>query len=456
MGKNARFEVKLIFMVMMFIVLIGCGDNESQSNVSTPNTGGTETKAPAPDPVPETKEPEVPAVSFDPVELSVWFSTAKPDDAAFNEIFVQPVKKKQPNISMKMVTGKLEDMITAQDVPDLIYTHTGHLYAIKDLELLTDLTPFVKKYNVNLGEIEPVVIQMLDKTVPGQMTSFPYMVNFNALFYNIDLFDKFGVDYPPDGMNWDQAIDLGRLMTRLENGQQYRGLMVYSVASLQRQLGNAFYDPGSMRATLDTPEWKSLIDIFMRIYSITGNELVPPISTTGGLNEFTKDRNVAMLGRTNLITNSLKGPSEEGLNWDIAQYPSNPARPNIMTDVDAHVMLISSTSKHKEAAFQVLNSIVSDEVQMLISKKYARVSILKGSKYQKSFAAEVSYAQGKRISSIFKSSLGTSPFRDAIAGQGGGLIEKAFIEIYLNESDVNTALRRANEALDNYIVEIQK
>lgn len=454
MGKvNTFCRINGLLVVLMLAILAGCGEKDSQDNMPMPNADGPETKAPDTE-KPETKQPETPAISFDPVELSVWFSTAKPDDEAFEEIFVQPVKNKHPNITMKMVTGNLADMIAARDVPDLIYTHTGYLYAINDMELFTDLTPYIKKYNVDLSSVDPVVLRMLDVVVPGQVTSFPYMVNFNGLFYNVDLFDKFGVDYPSDGMNWDEAIELGQLMTREESGQTYRGLMAYSVASLQRQLGNTFYDPNSMKATLDTPEWKSILDIFMRIYSIPGNELVGQISTTGGLNEFTKDRNVAMLSRTNLITNSLKGPSEEGLNWDVAQYPSNPARPNIMTDVDAHVMLISSTSQHKEAAFQVLSSIVSEEVQMLISRKYARVSVLKDPKFQAAFASEVPYAQGKRISSIFKSSLGTSPFRDAIAGQAASLIEKAFVEAYSGEADVNTALRNANEALDKFIAEM--
>lgn len=45
-----------------------------------------------------------------------------------------------------------------------------------------------------------------------------------ALFYNIDLFDQFGVPYPENGMDWPEIIDLARKLTLERDGVNYKGL----------------------------------------------------------------------------------------------------------------------------------------------------------------------------------------------------------------------------------------
>ncbi|TNJ63319.1 extracellular solute-binding protein [Paenibacillus hemerocallicola] len=387
-----------------------------------------------------------------PIDISIFFTTGKPTNEAFEEIFVLPVKKKYPNITLRMAEGKLDELITANQVPDLVYSHIGYMYALDKLDLPVDLNPYVQKYKVDMNRFDPVAIQAIEKAKAGQLAAFPYILNFGGLYYNKDIFDKFGSAYPRDGMTWDDTIELAKKMSRLDGGVQYKGLIVYSLARFQRVAGNTFYDPKTNKATLESPEWKSFFDIFMRIYTIPGNELPNPNDTLG-YNPFLKERNVAMLAQNNIIPNYLFEASQNGFNWDVAQYPSLPSRPNIMTDADVQTISITKTSKHKDAAMQVLLSVTSDEVQMNLAKKYARLSSLKDPKFKAAVGEDSPYLKGKNIAGIFKSGIGQSPFRDEIAGQGSTLIDKAFADAYSGQKDVNTALREANEALNKFIQE---
>lgn len=394
--------------------------------------------------------------STEPAALTIFFQAANPSVDEFNSIFVNPLKEKHPNIKLERVIGdgKLENLVAAGQTPDLIYAHVGNLYAIKELGLLDDLTPLIKKNNVDMNRFNPIVLQAIEQATPGHLSAFPYMLNLKALYYNKDLFDKFGVPYPKDGMTWDDAIEVGKRVTRTDGGNPYKGFIAYAVTSLQRSMGNSFYDPKTKKGTLDTPEWKSFFDVWVRIYKIPGNELTRPTAIDGdeGRTEFFKDRTLAMLGQNNLFS-ELEVASKDGLNWDVAQYPSLPSKPNIMTDVDAHLVLISSTSKHKEAAMKVLISVTSDEVQMMIAKRYAKMSPLADPKFKTAFGKDLPYADAKNIAGIFKSGITISPIRDEISGYAIAQIDTAFDAAYFDNKDINSALRDANEQVNKFIAQ---
>ncbi|NOU90117.1 extracellular solute-binding protein [Paenibacillus sp. LMG 31460] len=44
-----------------------------------------------------------------------------------------------------------------------------------------------------------------------------------VLYYNKDIFDKFGISYPRNGMTWDEVYDLAKKLNRTEDGISYRG-----------------------------------------------------------------------------------------------------------------------------------------------------------------------------------------------------------------------------------------
>ncbi|MEF3306505.1 ABC transporter substrate-binding protein [Paenibacillus sp. GYB003] len=393
----------------------------------------------------------VPAESAKPVTLTMLDGNGL-SDADFEVMFVKPIRTKYPHITVKRTsTTNIANLIAAGETPDLITTHNGNFGPYQELNLMYDMSELARLNKLDTSRFDPVVMQAMAVTGPAALNAIPYALNFSALFYNKDLFDSFGVAYPKDGMTWDEAIELGKRMTRKLGDVQIRGLDPYAVTRFQRILGNTFYDPKTNKSTLNTPEWKSIFELSKTILSIPGNEwteaeLKNAISPE---TNFYGSRISAIYGGNNMIFR-LAEPTRSGLNWDVAQYPSLPARPNVYNDIDAHLTFITSTSKHKEEAMKVLVELVSDETQMELARKTARKSPLADKRFEAAFAADLEYAKGKNITGMFKSKMINSPVRPKYTTQATNFVKEAFYDYYRGK-DVNTALREADDKLNQFL-----
>lgn len=72
------------------------------------------------------------------------------------------------------------------------------------------MTELIKKHNLDLGRLEPVLVDSMKKMGNGEIWALPTGTATNVIIYNKDIFDKFGVDYPTDGMTWDEFYELAK------------------------------------------------------------------------------------------------------------------------------------------------------------------------------------------------------------------------------------------------------
>src|SRR5690606_38756033 len=131
-----------------------------------------------------------------------------------------------------------------------------------------------------------------------------------------------------------------------------------------------FINPQTLKAEVNTEKWKMLFERLKLVYSIPGNAWSDV--RANGQNKFIKDKVTAMLPSINII--SLF--ENTGLNWDMVSYPTTKENPGKAIRYDLHIMAVLNTSKHKDAAMQVVSTIVSDEVQEMLSKA-GHTSVLK-------------------------------------------------------------------------------
>ncbi|TNJ65518.1 extracellular solute-binding protein [Paenibacillus hemerocallicola] len=397
--------------------------------------GGKQANAPAPENVQEA------AVNTEPVTITI-LSTGGLPEAELDMMYALAMKQ-YPHITIKKLTGKIENLVTTGDTPDIIITHTGNIDSYLDFNLLTDITPLVKKYKVDLSRLDQVALNAHRVTKADELNGLPFWENFIALYYNKDIFDKFGVEYPRDGMTWDETIELARKVSREEGGTQYQGLAQYAIQRFGRIMGASLYDTRNMKGTFETPEWKQAFELVDKIHSIPGNEAPVPFTTVRN-DSFLKNRNLAMFATVNLLT-LLAEAGKSGMNWDVVQYPSLPGHKNVFDEVNAGSLAITSTSKHKDAAMHVLMAFVSDEMQSMIARKLARQTAMQDPKFNNELGADIPELKGKNITGIFKSHAVDLKNRGKYVGQVGTILEKHFVDYYNKQVDVNTALRAANE-----------
>ncbi|CAH8248157.1 extracellular solute-binding protein [Paenibacillus melissococcoides] len=68
------------------------------------------------------------------------------------------------------------------------------------------------------------MLEPLDPDGAGLLYGMPIEGTQRALYYNKAILDKFGVDYPRDGMTWDEILDLAKQVTAERDGVKYKGL----------------------------------------------------------------------------------------------------------------------------------------------------------------------------------------------------------------------------------------
>jgi multiple sugar transport system substrate-binding protein len=246
-------------------------------------------------------------------------------------------------------------------------------------------------------------------------------------------------------MTWDQIIELAKKLERTENGIEYHALSPDNIAFFASALSLPMVDPKTGRATLNTEGWKRAVEVYKQITDITGKKIY-------GNSFFLKDRNLAMLATYGNLLGNLEAIYNQGVpyNWDIASYPSFPEAPNQGREIRVPSLMITSTSKQKDAAFKVLSYLVSDENQLMMTRS-GRLSALKDPKFKQNFGADLKSLQGKNVSGIFKSQPAPAVSPSQYTDLAQNAMNAAIGDIVSGTKDINTALREADEAANQAI-----
>lgn len=441
MGKRHYTRIikfGFIWLALISLFAITACSGKSTENAQSDNAGAV----PAKEPVVE-KNP-------DPVTIRVFTFKTRLPEADFKMLFTDPVKAKYPHITVEPIygdTANREQVILYSDVkPDLLIFWNGEMNYYQNLDILRDMRPLFQTYKFDLNRFQDGVVGTA-KGNNGEIYGLPYNNNVQMLYYNKGIFDKFGVPYPKDGLFWEDVVELAKKMTRTDGGVEYRGYNYDFYFRLSSPLSLAEVDDKTMKSTVNTNEWKKALSMIQAIHEIPG------IKDTGNYRDnFIKKQNLAMTASVNIL-HLLTDAEQQGLSWDIAQYPSWKDRPNMFGYADLHEIGLTKMTKHEDAAMKVMEVFLSDEVQLQMARKTGRVSPLKGKQFAEQYGADVSHLKGKNVAGIFKSKPAPIPSTGISRywGDANPILQKHVNQMIAGEVDVNTALMRAEEEINKML-----
>jgi multiple sugar transport system substrate-binding protein len=374
------------------------------------------------------------------------------DEENFNLLIAKPLSKKYPYITVEYVPGGLGEVkklpVDTGNPMDLVLYWNGTISEFQKYDLLTDLRPMVKSHNIDLSQYQDNMLQPVTGT-NNELYGLPFYNQGNALYYNKDLFDKFGVPYPKDGLFWEDVVDLAKKMHRVDNGVTYYGYNYESEYRLHAPLSLGVVNEAAGKSVVNSEQWAKVLNMIKSLR----------VDAQGGgkrgkfLQEFTKEQNLAMGGSVTSLLMQFKDMDKTGLNWDLAQFPSWKERPNVSSFADLGVIGLLKTSKHPEEASKVIEVFLTDEIQRTMVSHSALVSPFKGKQYVDQFAKDIPELQGKRLTSIFKSH--SAPFPAYGLGEhftdARNLLRKHINSVLQGKEDVNTALRKSDEEINQYL-----
>ncbi|MFD8219434.1 extracellular solute-binding protein [Streptomyces sp. NPDC059697] len=194
--------------------------------------------------------------------------------AKADDLSPELIKQAQKDIGIKIVRvdysiSKLVAMMTNGEPPDLVRgvgATDAPYFAARDV--MEELDPYFARSSVlKLDDLDPVNdLWRYDGHTQGKGPRYGMAKDFSQdsmYWYNTALFDKVGVDYPPElePVTFDEWLDSAKRLTRRKNGQttvfggSYNGVLTPNLlASLTVSAGGSLFSDDYTRVDFTTPE----------------------------------------------------------------------------------------------------------------------------------------------------------------------------------------------------------
>jgi multiple sugar transport system substrate-binding protein len=444
---NKKAALVILLFVLVF-VFTGCRQQE---------------KAPAQSSAAEQANPAAQPTNVADLSANLLFflnQNAVPDEV---DTAMKAFSQKYPNIHVELKHAEknfsLDDLIGSGTVPDLFLDGTTNdLFSYKQKNLQFDLRELIKKYNFDLKQLNPVSVEMIEMYGGhGEMYALPFTGEGNALYVNKNIFNKFGVPLPKDGMTWEELIEVAKKVSRVEDGKTLHGLNADWYIRLASQLSLPYVDPKTNKAVVSNAGWQKLAGIWKQIYEIPNN-LPADNLIQNGKQDFLNQSVAIWAGNTPPWDNFEK-EEKNGLDWDMVTFPTFKDAPGIGRSPKDKILAISPTSKNKDAAFQVLAFLDSHD-DMLHLAQSGKIVPTADKSILDHFGEAVPVLKGKNTQALFKLKPASSPkpvsVYDALETSGRNSPGKmAFDDIAKGTEDINTALRDWEQQYNQAIADQQ-
>jgi len=383
--SKTRFAQLLIVLLVLSLVLSAC-------------TGAATTAAPATEKPMETEEPmateepmetEEPEPAGEAIEIR-WYiglgAGGNPEQIEQEDAFVEKFNEKYGDKYILVTDIQQNDVaydvlktqIAGGEAPDIVGpVGVKGLYSFEGAWL--DLTSLIDSTSYDLSDFNPALVDFYKLGPQGQI-ALPFGVYPSALWYNKDLFDEAGLEYPPhewggdysdgDAWDYDKVRELAMLLTVDANGNDAtspdfdpenivqfgydavwtdpRGMATFFKA------GNFIADDGKTAVMpdgwADAFQWyydAMWVDHFMPTDPYRNSELL------ANGNTFSSGA-VAMMPQNSWYTCCF----DKAENWDVGAIPSYNGE--ITAKLHADTFAILADSEKQEAAFEVLGLFLGE------------------------------------------------------------------------------------------------
>lgn len=318
-----------------------------------------------------------------PVELIVF---GDPDELAAYRTLVDAFQAGSDGEVELIETSDRDDLIArlstslaAGDPPDVFlmnYRYYGQFAANGSIQPLDDR--LADSTALDTDEMYPVAVDAF--SWQGEQLCLPQNVSSLQVYYNRDLFERYGVPEPPADWTWNDMLQAAVTLTRDARGNQVVGtesdgqavVDVYGLgieASMIRLAPFVWSNGGEIvddperptRFTLDTPEARQVLEDFLDLRLAYG--VVPTDAEIESLDDETRFAN----GKLAMILSSRRSTTTfrtiEDFDWDVAPLPTYGDQVGILHS-DAYC--ITAQSERQDAAWEFLEFALDEEGQQVL------------------------------------------------------------------------------------------
>ena len=313
-------------------------------------------------------QPKAPATTPTPeVVTLLWAFWGSPAEAETHQKVADVFMAEHPDIKIETMVEPWGDYFTKVQtlwasgdpsvIPDVLFLWPTPRYAADGV--LENLDPWIEKTGYDLSDYWPALLE--SATYNGSVYGLPRDISVEALYYNKDIFDEAGADYPTDDWTWDDLLAAAEKLTVVEaSGRVARYALGMEGGKYQLWVGQ---NRGSIlddmrnpsRCTLTEPAAMEAIKFFADLMSNNYAMRDAALSQAGGDTAVFQSGQVAMI-----IQNSsrVSAFNQAGLNYDVATVPI-PKGGQRSAAAGGAAWVMSAASDHKEEAWTFLSWLQS-------------------------------------------------------------------------------------------------
>jgi len=321
-----------------------------------------------------TAEPEVitntivvtatpgPVEPAEPVEITYYTFSAAPDHVEQLDQMIQLFEAAHPNIKVKVETApfdeyftKLQTLIAGGTAPDVFELNYENFVTYADKGVLLDLSPMMKADTT----LNPEVYSERANSAfsyNGMQLGLPATFSTVMLYYNKDLFDQAGVEYPTADWTWSDAVEAGKKLNDPANGvwSLYSGVQFWEFYKKAAQNNCRFFNDDKTEVLINSPECVEALQTMVDM--VKTDKVVPSAADMGGQS----DGDMFMAGKLAMDVTGIwmfSAYKDAPFQWDVTVEPG---MANKATHFFANGVSAFAATKHAQEAYEWIKFFTSD------------------------------------------------------------------------------------------------
>jgi len=321
-----------------------------------------------------------------PLTLFTW---TRPAELAANQRLCKQFEANHPGLRVEIVNepgdramDKLQAMVAAGNPPDVMSIHGAYFIPMAANGALMDLEPFIRADpGFELKDFYPRLVETC--RYQGKLYSLPRYTSVYVLFYNRDLFDAAGLNYPDASWTWDDYLAAAQQLTvdtpdpekrRMGCVIDFWGARIYPWVWAN---GGEILDSTGKVCLLDRPEAQEALQFLV---DLRHKWKVCPATTMAE-----RRQNIAMFtnGKVAMFQTGawdIQAMQEaKTLRWDIAPLPRKKQHATLLGTEN---YAIAAGTKHPQEAWELFKFLLGPHAQETmgreLEKQPSRQSVANG------------------------------------------------------------------------------
>ncbi|WP_119069941.1 ABC transporter substrate-binding protein [Aggregatilinea lenta] len=298
------------------------------------------------------------ALAQDSVTIRFYNFSSDPDHVEDLQTIIDAFEAENPNITIEVSSAPFADYFTlleadlvGGDAPDVFELNFESFVSYAANDVLLDLTPYVS----GDAPYYPRALEAFQSD--GAQYALPESFSTVLLFFNKDLFDQAGIDYPTAEWTWDDAMTAAQAIRALGDDVWgiYSPIQFWEFYKKAAQNNCAFFNADMTESTLNSPECVTALETMVSFV----NEDVMPDQTE-----------LAGVANEELFLQGKLGMDVIGI-WQFAAFADAPFAWDIQLEPGAaqkahhffaNGVAVSADSEHPEEAAAWAQFLTSSEI----------------------------------------------------------------------------------------------